>query len=304
MSAQPLAGTGVDLEALADELLLATEPAENAQDVAEQRAAEDAQEAALLASSAIMQWSRAGLIGAPAPSGSTAELLPDGAWQNSAACRTASPAEADTFTGARSQAEAEQVVQDYCDACPVRLACLADGRQLRGWGLFGGVVLVDGRKAARERPGSRQDTSSRPPSRYPSEPRRSPVPFARIRAFLADELAGGPVLRRDLLATADSLGIAPASAMKAARRMELVSIRLAGSNAVMWSRADVDSTERPPDRPAPAPLEIVALWLIDELADTGPIFPGAVVANAPYPADRIYEAAALLDLPHDEWSAR
>lgn len=318
MSAQPLAGTGVGLEALADELLAATEPAENAQDalqVAENAEdalqgpevaalpaadqAEDAQDALLLVGSSVMQWSRAGLTGAPAPSGSTAELLPDGAWQNSAACRSASLAEADIFTGARSQTEAEQLVQGYCKRCPVRLACLQDGRQLRGWGIFGGVVLVDGRKAARERPESRQDTSSRPPSRYPSEARRDSVPFERIRSFLTAELAGGPVLRRDLLVTADSLGIAPASAMKAARRMQLVSTRLPGTNAVLYSLP----APAPLDGPAPAPLEEVALWLIEELASCGPIFPGAVVSDAIYPAERIYEAAALLDLPHDEWRA-
>lgn len=272
-------------------------------------AAEDAQDAALLATSQIMQWSRAGLMGDPAPSGSTAQLLPDGRWQAGAACRDADAAEADTLTGARSQREAARVVQDYCERCPVRLACLADGRQLRGWGVFGGVVLVDGRKAALQRPGSDRGTlparrlpseaaSSRGPTGRHTRARRASVSPERIRAWLAAELAGGPRPRQDVLAAAGQAGISPASVKNRVAPEMVVSTRIPGTAAVAWSLP----AERPPDGPPPAPLEHVAFWLIDELARTGPIYPGAVVSDAAYPAEQIYEAAALLDLPADIWS--
>lgn len=68
-------------------------------------------------------------------------------WHNLAACRDPEPEDAETFVEARSQAEAADLVEVYCNGarpCPVRARCVLFGRTTHGSGVYGGVVLVDG----------------------------------------------------------------------------------------------------------------------------------------------------------------
>lgn len=47
------------------------------------------------------------------------------------------------WSAPRYQTEARHM-RTTCMACPVRQACLDNGRRLWGWGMWGGVVLVNG----------------------------------------------------------------------------------------------------------------------------------------------------------------
>lgn len=53
------------------------------------------------------------------------------------------------LTEVERQADAAELVTSYCDRCPVREACLAEGRAAHGSGVYGGVVL-DGGALARD----------------------------------------------------------------------------------------------------------------------------------------------------------
>lgn len=74
----------------------------------------------------------------------------DTAWMAQAACGQPEVPEADrdAFLTVDRQADAWPLVGRYCATCPVREMCLADGRNVHGWGLYGGIVLAGGRLAA------------------------------------------------------------------------------------------------------------------------------------------------------------
>ncbi len=128
---------------------------------------EDAADAALLHASGSMPWKALGIPGhTPGPSLSIMPALTrPTTWQARAECRDAPQDDAHAFAEARSQAEAAEVAQAYCSACLVVADCLADGRAQRGWGVYGGLTLVDGRKAPQHRPGVRAAATGRPRQR-------------------------------------------------------------------------------------------------------------------------------------------
>lgn len=69
---------------------------------------------------------------------------PEAGWMNRAACGTPN---APMLTEHRTQHEAAQDAAEWCAPCPVKAACLADGRAVHGSGLWGGFVLADGHLA-------------------------------------------------------------------------------------------------------------------------------------------------------------
>lgn len=77
---------------------------------------------------------------------------PDLSWAANAACSRADAGDLPTFTDAICQDEAREVTEVYCTTCAVRAECLAVGRQTTAWGVWGGVVLVDGWFAPDKRP--------------------------------------------------------------------------------------------------------------------------------------------------------
>lgn len=84
-----------------------------------------------------------------------APAVPDTDWQDGAACRSASAAEAEAMTGARYQAEGRELAERFCERCPVARACLETAREGHGWGLAGGYVFAHGYLAV-ERPSGRR----------------------------------------------------------------------------------------------------------------------------------------------------
>lgn len=67
-----------------------------------------------------------------------------GDWVHRAACATRPDL---GMTEIERQADAAELVAAYCDRCPVRRACLTEGRAAHGSGLYGGLVLDDGHLA-------------------------------------------------------------------------------------------------------------------------------------------------------------
>lgn len=67
-----------------------------------------------------------------------------GDWVHEAACATRPEL---GMTEVERQADAADLVAGYCDACPVRRACLTEGRTAHGSGVYGGLVLDDGHLA-------------------------------------------------------------------------------------------------------------------------------------------------------------
>ncbi len=89
---------------------------------------------------------------------------PPTGWRDDAACRGADSDVADALTGALSQAGATELVTRWCSRCPVLQECFTDGRATRGHGVWGGIVLREGRVAtwrtAAERSGEREPRSA------------------------------------------------------------------------------------------------------------------------------------------------
>ncbi|WP_187279679.1 WhiB family transcriptional regulator [Quadrisphaera setariae] len=100
----------------------------------------------------------------------------DHGWTDHAACRTATPVEADALTEVTRLAEAAPLVARWCAGCPVKALCEAQGRALRADGVWGGEVLRLGRTSRDRRP---RAASPRPvpQQRAPRPPRvRKPRP--------------------------------------------------------------------------------------------------------------------------------
>lgn len=72
---------------------------------------------------------------------------PSPGWEDEAACRGVPSAVADTLTGQLSQAAATELVGRWCARCPVIQQCYATGRATHGFGVWGGIVLREGRVA-------------------------------------------------------------------------------------------------------------------------------------------------------------
>lgn len=87
-------------------------------------------------------------------------------WTDEAACRAAGPKAAQAMREAELQVDTEHLAAAWCSTCPVRERCLEVGRETHAWGLWGGVVLRQGRLA----------------------PARLPVPEAPAVETLADAL--------------------------------------------------------------------------------------------------------------------
>jgi WhiB family transcriptional regulator, redox-sensing transcriptional regulator len=74
-------------------------------------------------------------------------LVTPGSWQDHAAC---ADADADLFFSSDEEAQREALA--YCDACPVRSACLEHAVTNREqYGIWGGVREQDRRRITRER---------------------------------------------------------------------------------------------------------------------------------------------------------
>lgn len=204
-----------DLETIADELLAADPTPEDV---------EDLEDSAYLAASGTVPWKALGADDGhmPGPSLSVVPALSRStSWHDRAACRDAT---SETFTEARSQAEGTSVIETYCSACPVVAECLSDARFLRSWGVAGGLVLVDGRKAPLERPRSSPGARSARAGRDTAS------------TWLAGRLADGPRLRAEVLAQAEQVGIPSSTLRKAARRLQLVSTTIQRGRAErLWS---------------------------------------------------------------------
>lgn len=207
--------------------------------------AEDAEDARHKRTASPTPWQALGLDPDPtsrSPGRSVVTELGTLRWQDEATCREAPPDDAERFTEVRTQAEAEPLVSTYCSTCPVRLRCLAEGRALRGWGVFGGVALVDGLRA---REGGQQ------------QPRtgQSATP---ARAWLVAALADGPQRRVELVAAASEAGIGSRTLDSAARAHAVVSTRRPGDPGAWWSLpGDVNAAGHAarhgsPDRAAPS----------------------------------------------------
>lgn len=54
------------------------------------------------------------------------------------------------MTSVELPTEVVDLATRWCAPCPVAQECLTDGRATHGWGLYGGIVLVDGRLASRQ----------------------------------------------------------------------------------------------------------------------------------------------------------
>lgn len=91
--------------------------------------------------------------GSPQPAGNLA-------WTRDARCATP---EAPAMTELTTQAEADEVIEQWCARCPVARACITEGRRGHGWGLWGGYVLAAGNLA----PDARGDAAFRDPSVWP-----------------------------------------------------------------------------------------------------------------------------------------
>jgi len=89
---------------------------------------------------------------------------PQPGWQDDAVCRRAPSEVANAMGDLLSQAQATELVTRWCQECPVRQACFETGRALKGHGLWGGVVLREGRVAtwrtAAERSRRARDTET------------------------------------------------------------------------------------------------------------------------------------------------
>lgn len=167
--------------------------------------AEDAEDARHKRTASPTPWQALGLDPDPtsrSASRSVVTRLGTLRWQDEAACRTAPPDDAEAFTEVRTQAEAAPLVSTYCSECPVRLRCLAEGRALRGWGVFGGLALVDGLRASQ---GEQQQQPRTGQSATPA------------RAWLVAALADGPRRRVELVAAASEAGIGSRTLDSAAR---------------------------------------------------------------------------------------
>jgi len=68
-------------------------------------------------------------------------------WEQDAACRGVDSEVADQLTDVLSQFAATEVIGRWCAACPVRTECFETGRTTGGHGVWGGIVLREGRAA-------------------------------------------------------------------------------------------------------------------------------------------------------------
>lgn len=68
-------------------------------------------------------------------------------WRDDAACRGVSREVADQMGECLSQRQATELVRDFCSTCMVRQQCYDAGRATRGYGVWGGLVLREGRVA-------------------------------------------------------------------------------------------------------------------------------------------------------------
>lgn len=73
----------------------------------------------------------------------------DLAWRSGAACREADEVTSFVLTEASTQAEiGARDLEDLCGACPVAYQCLSTGVASRAYGVWGGLVLENGKPAA------------------------------------------------------------------------------------------------------------------------------------------------------------
>lgn len=277
-----------DLVAIADELLAADPPNEHEADVlalvrpspSEASKAEDAEDAALLRASTHLR--DAAKIGGRY---SARDYMPeDPSWRDQAECGEAPPEDQDAFTQSRSQAEATRVIAEYCAGCPVAADCLTEGRTTRGWGTFGGVVLLDGRRAPEHRPGTQPATGSGNAAAQAAQ--------SWLTIYLTEQ---GPTQRADVLADAVEAGHPRQRIERAAAHLS-VSSRRTGVT-VEWSLPEIE-------RATEQAVQGAELWLIDWLDAHGSTDRADVLAAAPYSHAAMLGGAARLDLDPeaDAWA--
>ncbi len=72
---------------------------------------------------------------------------PAAGWQQDASCRGVDNEVADALSDCVSQTAATELVGRFCSSCPVRVECFEAGRATRGWGVWGGIAIREGRIA-------------------------------------------------------------------------------------------------------------------------------------------------------------
>lgn len=68
-------------------------------------------------------------------------------WQDDAACQHVEDAASDRLTSATMSGDVDGLIDAYCRRCPVARECLQAGQEWRADGVWGGVVLNDGKVA-------------------------------------------------------------------------------------------------------------------------------------------------------------
>ena len=102
----------------------------------------------------------------------TRPITPSMDWQLDAACQSVPATVSDAMTDATHQSDATELAEVWCAGCPVRAQCLEAGMATGGYGLWGGVVLVQGRKAPRDRHAALKVV----PDPMPATPAAEPAP--------------------------------------------------------------------------------------------------------------------------------
>lgn len=255
---------------------------------------QDAEDAALIAASTSIM----GLGRLSSAKISSLTKFGDLSWHDLAECRDAPAEDADLFTEARSQAEGARVISDYCSGCPVVRDCLDEGRRTRAWGVNGGFVLVDGRKAAQDRP---DPASSAAGFRSGSAAGRGSGSEAdRAAVWLAGWLGqNGPTARQDVLAAGLTAGHTMNPVDRAAGLVGVTRSRTPGCVGVTWGLADPVQASVAAAQEADEAAQISALWLIDYIDAHGPTPRADVLAAAPHSEAATLAGAALLDLDTD-----
>ncbi len=111
---------------------------------------------------------------------------PHPGWHDAAACRRAPSEVANAMGDLLSQAQATELVEHWCQKCPVRQACFETGRALKGHGLWGAIVLREGKVATWRTAAERSRTS---PSEIPQVADDDTAP-AENTVQISDAVAG------------------------------------------------------------------------------------------------------------------